>query len=248
MEDPSDKAAGNLLYCCSTTAGIKGTCWVTESITLLWQASAPSESFHTFIKHHLHTSLGEFCSLEGFTLGGLLFFWCCSCWEAFLNLSFPLSRASQKGCYPPEIRSLFSCSSPYLTSAPAPVSWRWGRAVVQSVLDGITPAPFTICVRNTLLDIFRCRICLFRSLIVVLVLTHYDAPGSVVLIHVQVTNSQLVWCTGILVLISCALQPSTWEIIPTETSAKMLNIGGSHKAKDSKPLIKKEICVLFVYL
>lgn len=35
LEDPSDKATGNLLYCCYTTVGIKGICWVTESIILL---------------------------------------------------------------------------------------------------------------------------------------------------------------------------------------------------------------------
>jgi len=35
VEDPSDKATGNLLYCCYMTVGIRGICWVTESIILL---------------------------------------------------------------------------------------------------------------------------------------------------------------------------------------------------------------------
>lgn len=46
-------------------------------------ASAPHGSFHIFIKSHLNTRLRDFRSLECFPLGGLLFFWCCSCWEAF---------------------------------------------------------------------------------------------------------------------------------------------------------------------
>lgn len=35
IEDPSDKATGNLLYCCYMAVRIKGICWVTESIILL---------------------------------------------------------------------------------------------------------------------------------------------------------------------------------------------------------------------
>lgn len=36
IEGPSDKATGNLLYCCYMTIRIRGVCWVTESINLLW--------------------------------------------------------------------------------------------------------------------------------------------------------------------------------------------------------------------
>lgn len=35
IEDPSDKATGNVLYCCYMAVRIKGICWVTESIILL---------------------------------------------------------------------------------------------------------------------------------------------------------------------------------------------------------------------
>lgn len=107
------------------------------------------------------------------------------------------------------------------------------------VLGEITPLPFTMCIRNTSLDIFRYRICLFCSLI----LSHYDAPAFVVLIHDQMVNSQLVWYTGILVLSSCPLQPSAGEIVSTKTSVNTLNTGGSHKTIHSKPFIKQEMCV-----
>lgn len=35
IDDPSDKATGNLLYCCYMTIRIRGVCWVTEFIVLL---------------------------------------------------------------------------------------------------------------------------------------------------------------------------------------------------------------------